>query len=117
MSTRNTLLGMLVGLAAGAAIGVLLAPRSGKETRDLLRKKGKRAKEGLNELLDEGFEKWKEARSNVVERAHMTKSDIKDFLRFMKAEGADLKDRLAHERNKAKDATTAQQMADQAMRN
>ncbi|MBK8581181.1 MAG: YtxH domain-containing protein [Flavobacteriales bacterium] len=44
MSTQKTLLAALAGLAAGAAIGVLLAPRSGKETRVILKKKAKKPK-------------------------------------------------------------------------
>ena len=95
MSTQRTLLGALIALPAGAAIGILLAPRSGKETREILRKKGNKAKDDLNDLLDHGFERWKEVRNQAAERAHMTKEEMKDFLRFMAAEGADLKERIA----------------------
>lgn len=94
MSNSRTIWGVLAGLAAGAAIGVLLAPRSGKETRELIRKKGEQAKDDLGELLDDGFEQWKRIKGKVVERASMTKEDIKDFLEFMAAEGSDLKDRI-----------------------
>jgi len=97
MSNGKTALGILAGLAAGVAIGMLLAPRSGKETRDLLREKGKRAMDDLEELLDHGYERWKAARNSVVERANMTKADLKDFLDFMAAEGADLKERVAQD--------------------
>lgn len=96
MSTQKTLLGILVGFAAGAAAGMLLAPRSGKETRTLLKQKGEKAKEDLNTMLDKGYEQWKDVRNKVVERAQMTKADIKDFLHFMSTEGADLKDRVAN---------------------
>lgn len=94
MSTNKTLLGVLVGLAAGAALGVLLAPRSGKETRVILKTKGKKAKDDLADLLDRGFEKWQGTKDTIVERAHMTKDDLKEFLEFMAAEGADLKERI-----------------------
>ena len=97
MSTSKTLLGALVGLTAGAAIGLLLAPRSGKETRKLLRKKGQDAQDNLTELLDQGYTQWKKVRNTVVDRANMTKSDIKDFLHFMSAEGADRKDRIVND--------------------
>jgi gas vesicle protein len=83
-------------LAAGAAIGVLLAPRSGKETREILRKKGEQAKDELGDLLDAGYDEWRKVRRNVADRARMTKDDLKDFLEFMAAEGADLKKRMAH---------------------
>lgn len=94
MSTQKTLLGVLLGFAAGAAVGVLLAPRSGKQTREILKKKGEKAKDDLSHLLDQGYEQWKTMRNKVVDRANMTKADIKDFLHFMSAEGADLKDRV-----------------------
>lgn len=108
MSTQRTLLGVLIGLTAGAAIGILLAPRSGKETRHLLRKRGEKAREELSELLDQGYEQWKKARNTVVERASMTKADIKDFLHFMSSEGADLKERIADDVSRsAKNAANA----------
>ncbi|MBX2983889.1 MAG: YtxH domain-containing protein [Flavobacteriales bacterium] len=108
MSTQRTLLGVLLGLTAGAAIGILLAPRSGKETRILLKKKGVKAKEDLSDLLDQGYEQWKKARNTIVERANMTKADIKDFLGFMSAEGADLKDRIASDvKSSAKNVANA----------
>nr|MBP8824326.1 YtxH domain-containing protein [Flavobacteriales bacterium] len=54
MSNGKTVLGILAGLAAGVAIGMLLAPRSGKETRSMLRDKGKKAMDDLEDLLDHG---------------------------------------------------------------
>lgn len=94
MSRNNTIWGLLAGLAAGAALGVLLAPRSGKETRDLLKQKGDQAKDDLNDLLDDGFEHWKRIKGKVVERAQMTREEIQEFLEFMAAEGSDLKERI-----------------------
>ncbi len=94
MSTKKVLLGAVIGFATGAAIGVLMAPRSGKETRLILKKKGKEAQGKLNDQLDKGYKKWKKVRNKVVDRANMTKHDIKDFLQFMSAEGSDLKDRI-----------------------
>ncbi len=119
MSTRKTLLGALIGLAAGAAIGILLAPRSGKETRAILRKKGERAKEELSDLLDAGFHQWKKARNKIVERASMSREDVKDFLSFMAAEGSDLKDRIVSDaKNTANDVAAAgKRAADRASHN
>ena len=107
MSTSKTLLGALVGLTAGAAIGILLAPRSGKETRKLIKQKGQKAQENLSDLLDEGYTQWKKVRNTVVERANMTKSDIKDFLSFMSAEGSDLKDRVVNDAKSTADDVIA----------
>ena len=58
MSASKVLLGMVVGLAAGAVIGVLLAPDSGANTRQKLSQKGQdyadELKSKFNEFLD-GF--------------------------------------------------------------
>jgi gas vesicle protein len=107
MSTSRTLLGALVGLAAGAAIGILLAPRSGKETRKLIKQKGMDAQDNLSELLDQGYEQWRKVRNTVVDRANMTKKDIKDFLHFMSAEGTDLKDRVVSDAKSTADDMAA----------
>lgn len=119
MSTQKTLLGVLLGFAAGAAVGVLLAPRSGKETRTILKKKGEKAKENLSEMLDQGYEQWKTVRNKVVARANMTKADIKDFLHFMSTEGSDLKDRVMSDGKDAENelATAGKRAADRASRN
>lgn len=119
MSTQKTLLGALIGLAAGAAIGILLAPRSGKETRVILRKKGNKAKDDMSEMLDKGYQQWKEVRNKVVERANMTKDDLKDFLSFMSAEGSDLKDRIVSDaKNTANDVASAgKRAADRSVHN
>ena len=107
MSTNKTLVGVLVGLTAGAALGLLLAPRSGKETRGLIKQKSKKAQENLSDLLDEGYTQWKKVRNTVVDRANMTKSDIKDFLNFMSNEGADLKDRVVSDAKSTADDAMA----------
>ena len=107
MSTSKTLLGALVGLTAGAALGILLAPRSGKETRKLIKQKGQNAQDELSDLLDQGYTQWKKVRNTVVDRANMTKNDIKDFLQFMSAEGSDLKDRVAKDARSTADDMTA----------
>lgn len=54
MSTKNSLAIALTALAAGAALGVLLAPRSGAETRKKIMRKGDALKDRLNEMLREG---------------------------------------------------------------
>ncbi len=69
MSDRegNGFLWFLTGLGIGAAIGVLYAPRSGRETReslisraeegrDLVRERAQRAREQANEWVDKGRE-------------------------------------------------------------
>jgi gas vesicle protein len=117
MSTQKTLIGVLLGVAAGAALGVLLAPRSGKETRKLVRDKAKRAQQEIEDLLDQGHERWQQMRKRMVERKHMSKEDLHDFLDFMAAEGADLKDRVSNRGKASAQGTSATAAADHASRN
>ena len=42
MSKGNTIAGLLVGLAAGAALGVLFAPEKGSDTRKKIASKGRK---------------------------------------------------------------------------
>lgn len=108
MSTGKTLLGALIGFTAGAAVGILLAPRSGKETRKMIKSKSKEAQDNLSDLLDQGYAQWKKVRNKVVDRANMTKSDIKDFMSFMSNEGSDLKDRITNDvKSTASDVSNA----------
>ena len=43
-------IGLILGLAVGAALGFLLTPRSGKETRELLKEKASDVSETAREL-------------------------------------------------------------------
>lgn len=108
MSTNRTIAGVLAGLAAGAALGLLFAPQSGKETRRMIRRKGEEAKDQLSDLLDEGFEKWQETKDAIIDRANMTKDEIKEFLGFMAEEGSDLKERIKCDAKDSARKTTEQ---------
>ncbi|HEY2933351.1 MAG TPA: BON domain-containing protein [Acidobacteriota bacterium] len=52
MSRRNVVVGTLLGAAAGLALGILLAPRTGRQTRDWI---GQKARHG-GKLLGRGGE-------------------------------------------------------------
>jgi gas vesicle protein len=58
-----------IGLGAGAALGVLFAPRSGEDTRELLRGT---AQEGIDEAVDRG--------KTVIRRVRKNMGDAKDFV-------------------------------------
>ncbi len=73
-SKANTFGAMLVGAAAGAALGVLFAPKSGRETRRQLKDEAHdmklRAKDKLESATSKasaGLEKAKEAKANFSE--------------------------------------------------
>jgi gas vesicle protein len=59
----------VIGLGAGAALGVLFAPQSGEDTRELLRGT---AQEGIDEAVDRG--------KTVIRRVRKNMGDAKDFV-------------------------------------
>lgn len=75
MSTGKVLLGALAGFAAGAVLGILLAPDKGEETRKKMGKKADDFSDGLKTKLNDvietvmnKFESVKEEASEIVEK-------------------------------------------------
>jgi gas vesicle protein len=68
---------LLIGLGAGALIGLLLAPKSGEEMRKDLRRKYDDARETVGEWADDARDAAKEAAEDVMERG----SEIADEVR------------------------------------
>ncbi len=56
MSSGKALLGVLAGIAAGAALGILIAPEKGSNTRKKISKKGEDLANTMNKKLDEKFD-------------------------------------------------------------
>jgi gas vesicle protein len=71
MSKGNTIAGLLVGLAAGAALGVLFAPEKGSDTRKKIASKGKDSLDDLknkyNNAIDQLTSKLDKAKNNGLE--------------------------------------------------
>ncbi|HOZ40493.1 MAG: YtxH domain-containing protein [Flavobacteriales bacterium] len=93
----NGLLGFLAGAAVGATLGVLFAPRSGKETRERIANKAGGMKDELEEFIDQARGEWSKAKGKASDAATMTKDEVTDFVRFLFEEGKDLKSRLAND--------------------
>ncbi|MEO6132302.1 MAG: YtxH domain-containing protein [Saprospiraceae bacterium] len=76
MSSSKVLLGVVVGMAAGAVVGIMLAPDSGEQTRKKISKKGEAYADDLkskfNDFLD-GF----------MSKVESTKDDAKDMANDM----------------------------------
>jgi len=68
MSSGKVLLGLLAGVAAGAALGILLAPDKGEVTRKKIITKGNDYADGLNERVSGLLESV----TNKVDRAQQT---------------------------------------------
>jgi gas vesicle protein len=68
MSAGKTMLGVLAGFAAGALVGVLLAPEKGSETRKKLTKLGE---DSLGDLTD----KFNELRDQITEKLGSVQDD------------------------------------------
>ena len=61
-------IGLLLGVAVGAAVGLLYAPKAGKETRALLKEKAHEAKEKASEVAEKAKETAASARERVEEK-------------------------------------------------
>jgi gas vesicle protein len=57
MNTGKAILAVLVGAAAGAALGILLAPEKGSDTRKKIIRKGEDLASSLNDKIDEKFDR------------------------------------------------------------
>jgi len=78
MSSGKVLLGVLAGLAAGALLGILIAPEKGSVTRKKMSKKAEDYADGLKEKFDEfldniseKFEDMKEEVSDLTEQSEV----------------------------------------------
>ncbi len=118
MSTQKTLFGFLGGIALGATLGLLFAPASGKDTRKKLRRRGDRAKDELNELIEQGRTEWSKAKGKAADAATMTKEEVRDFVKFMMEEGRDLKHRIKEDvkTTASEVASNGRRVADEARR-
>lgn len=60
MDAKNLIGGLLAGAAIGVAVGILLAPKSGAETRDDISKGSRKLTDSLKGTMDDSLELLKE---------------------------------------------------------
>lgn len=86
MKTSNVVLGLLGAAAAGAALGILMAPDKGSETRKKIATKGndlknnlKNSLEGLTNKVSEQVSKFSNQAENVSDETKSNLSNIRDI--------------------------------------
>lgn len=67
MNSKNLIGGLLAGAAVGVAIGMLLAPASGKETKAKLVKGSNKLVDGIKDTVDESVQSLKKQFNHVVD--------------------------------------------------
>ena len=80
-SDSKLLLGLILGAATGAVAGLLLAPASGKETRENLSVKAGELKSDLDKKINELSKKIKELDDESLNYFKEKFSDIKDSMK------------------------------------
>ena len=76
MSTSKVIMGFLVGAAVGGALGILLAPDKGSETRRRIKEKGADFGESISELGETIKDKVSEMVDGVKESFSRQKTAV-----------------------------------------
>jgi gas vesicle protein len=89
MSTGKVFLGVLVGAAAGAVLGVLFAPAKGSAVRKEIYKKGESEtdslKEKFNAFVDAISEKFDKTKKDVADYEEQEKTNAEEVEKEIKA--------------------------------
>jgi gas vesicle protein len=83
--------GFLLGSVAGLIVGILLAPQSGEETRDIIKEKGIELKSRAGELSEESRVRFQEAIEEGKTVASKKKEELTKALEKEKAAAAKAK--------------------------
>ena len=68
------------GIAAGAIMGILFAPSSGKETRKRIKKAGSQLTENVNETIQKGRKSLTTLREEIKERLESMSDGSEDYI-------------------------------------
>jgi gas vesicle protein len=74
MKTRQLLVGALLGLTAGAVLGILFAPKKGSVTRRFISQKG-------SNYVDEMKERFNESLKTVNTKIDSLKDEVKNMVK------------------------------------
>lgn len=98
MDSGKVFLGVLAGIAAGAALGILLAPDKGSSTRHKIYKKG-------NDYVDGLGEKFSEFMDDVTHNFEKMKADAAHLAENGKAKVEEVQSKIASGVNRELHAT------------
>ena len=115
MSNSKLLAALFGGAAAGAILGILLAPQAGAETRKQILKSTRRSASSIDDLIEEGKKTWYETKGKAKMGAGIAADEMDDFMRHILDKGQAL---WSKAKNKAGDmADDAEDAFDSAVRN
>ena len=80
-SGGNTLLAFIIGGAIGAAVGVLFAPKAGKETREALQEWFEDLEGKGEELMEEGKQLWEQGKTTAQDKAEQIRDTVESATR------------------------------------
>lgn len=86
MKTSKTIVGVLGGVAVGAALGILFAPDKGSKTRKKIAKKTNNAKESLKHSFDEFLDTVSEKYNAIIGDGEELLEEGKEELKKIKKE-------------------------------
>lgn len=77
-NSGNVVLGTLLGAAVGFAAGILLAPASGKETRDTLSEKSEDLKKTLSDATEKAMSSINEVKESAERSVKQEADKVKN---------------------------------------
>lgn len=92
MKNSNVLLGVLGGVAVGAALGILFAPAKGSETRKKIADKGSDLKDNFKDSLTKLSDKISSSVDGFKDEAQELLADAEQKIKEEKANFENLKD-------------------------
>lgn len=99
--TISTLLGFMIGVTAGASVGILFAPREGRETRDKLTYRLDRTREQLRKLIED-IQQNEALRNVAQEESEKVTSEVKGKVEMLLSEVEDYIEKIQNEQNEPK---------------
>ena len=90
MSNSKLLAAVLTGAAAGAILGVLLAPKSGAETRKQILKSGRKSADAVDQLIEDSKKTWYKTKGKAEKGVGVAAEELDDFMRHIIAKGQSL---------------------------